>query len=100
VQRSAVTAVVEIDPEPDWGKYGDYDAAMEPNAEVVHVPSNPVEPLFPRVTIGDDIVCQGYALRSGQNMVVAAGSEYSQSQSPTLTHTRTNSGRVGTVNRV
>ncbi len=98
VQRSAVTAVVENDLEPYWGKHGDYDVAMGPNADqIVHVASNPIEPLFPRVSIGDDVVCPGYALWSGQNTVVAAGIKYSQVKSPNPTHIRTNSGRSRTV---
>jgi hypothetical protein len=96
VQRSATSAVVDNDLEPDWGKHKDYDTAMGSNADqVVQVPSNPIEPLFPRVSIGDDILCQGYALWSGQNTVVAAGIEYSQLKSPSSMHTRTGSGRVG-----
>lgn len=100
VQRSAISAVVEDDLEQDWGKHKDYDTAMGLNADqVVRVPSNPIELLFPRVSIGDDVVCQGYALWSGQDTVVAAGMEYSQLKSPNPTHTRTSSGRGGTMRR-
>jgi hypothetical protein len=96
VQRSAASVMVDNNPEPDWGKHKYYDTAMGSNADkVVQVPSNPIKPLFPRVSIGDDILCQGYALRSGQNTVVAAWIEYSQLKSPNSTHTRTGSGRGG-----
>jgi hypothetical protein len=65
-----VSARVDNDPEQDWGKYRDYDTAMGPNMDqAAHVPSNPIEPLFPQVSIGDDVVCQGYALWSDQNTV-------------------------------
>lgn len=49
VQRTAVRAWVDNDLEQDLGKYRDYDAAMESMDKAVHVPSNPMEPLFPRV---------------------------------------------------
>lgn len=100
VQRSTVRAWVDMDPDQDWGKYRDYDTAMGSNADkAVHILSNPTEPLFPRVFIGGDVVCQGYALWSDQNTVVAAGIEYSQLKSPNSTHVRTGSGRGGLMSR-
>jgi hypothetical protein len=100
IQRSAVRAWVCNDMEQDWnwGKYKDYDTAMGSQTDQgMRVPSNPTEPLFPGISIGDDLVCQGFALWSDQNAVVAAGIEYSQLKSPNPTHTRTGSGRGGMV---
>jgi hypothetical protein len=100
VQRSAVRAFVENEPEEDWTKYRDYDTPMGPSTDqAVSVPSDPIQPLFPRVSIGNDVVCQGYALWSDQNAVIAAGVEYSQMRHPNKTHARTNSGNGGVTGR-
>jgi hypothetical protein len=100
VQRSAVRAFVDNDPEEDWTKYGDYDTPLGPNTDqAVSVPSDPIQPLFPQVSIGDNVVCQGYALWSDQNAVIAAGVEYSQMRHPNKTHARTNSGNGGVIGR-
>ncbi|KFZ25091.1 hypothetical protein V502_00433 [Pseudogymnoascus sp. VKM F-4520 (FW-2644)] len=45
-------------------------------------------------SVGDDTICQGYALWSSQNMVVAAGLEYSQAKSAILSHGKLSSRGV------
>jgi hypothetical protein len=98
LQRSAMRARVDdnVEKDWDWEKYKDYDTAKGPNADqAAHGLSYPLEPLFPRVSIGDDVICPGYALWSGQNVLVAAGIEYSQLKSSNPSHTRTGSSRGG-----
>ena len=65
----------------------------------VLVPPNPTDSLFPRVLIGHDIICQGYALWSSQSMVVAAGLECSQAKSPILAHGSLSSSRGAVARR-
>jgi hypothetical protein len=96
VQRSAVRACVENEPEHDWGIFKDYDELVDsipdPMKHVL-VPPNPTDSLFPRVSIGHDTICQGYALWSSQSMVLAAGLECSQAKSPILPQRRLSSSR-------
>ncbi|KFX96519.1 hypothetical protein O988_05267 [Pseudogymnoascus sp. VKM F-3808] len=102
VQMSAVRAWVDNEPENDWGTFEDYDALVDSTPDPmkhVLVPPNPTDSLFPRVSIGDDIICQGYALWSSQNMVVAAGLECSQAKSPILSHGRLSSSRGALARR-
>jgi hypothetical protein len=81
VQRSAIKRMVENDPEVDWSEYREYDTAVVLTAEQAsNVPaeSDAIISLFPRMLIGDDVICPGYALWSSQNMIIAANIEYSQ----------------------
>ncbi|KAL5349554.1 hypothetical protein ACLOAV_005849 [Pseudogymnoascus australis] len=76
VQRSAVRACVDNEPEQDWDSFKDYDGLVDSTPDQmkqVLIAPNPIDSLFPRISIGDDIICQGYALWSSQNMVIAAG---------------------------
>ncbi|KFY67382.1 hypothetical protein V496_01573 [Pseudogymnoascus sp. VKM F-4515 (FW-2607)] len=97
VQRSAVRAYVDNEPEHGWDSFKDYDGLMDSTSDQMkqaQIPQNPIDSLFPRISIGDNIICQGYALWSSQNMVVAAGLEYSLAKSPILAHGRLSSSRA------
>jgi hypothetical protein len=101
VQRSAMKGVVENDPEPDWNEYKEYDTAVGLTAEQAsNVPaeSDAIMSLFPRVFIGHDVICPGYALWSSQNTVVAANIEC-QSTIRNSVHGRTGGSIRGGIMR-
>lgn len=55
-------ACVDNELEDDWGSFKDYDGLMDSTPDQtkqVLIPPNPIDSLFPRVSIGDDIICQG-----------------------------------------
>ncbi|RFU28229.1 hypothetical protein B7463_g8102, partial [Scytalidium lignicola] len=98
VQKSPQRAYVENMPDQDWDSYRDYDTAIELKPDqAVHVPdqTDTILSLFPQVSIGEEIICPGYALWSGQATVVAADIEYLQSAPRNLTNSRTSSFRGG-----
>ncbi|KAI9858939.1 MAG: hypothetical protein M1813_007241 [Trichoglossum hirsutum] len=102
IQRSAMKGVVENDPEADWSEYKEYDTAVGLTAEQAsNVPaeSDAIMSLFPRVFIGADVICPGYALWSSQNTIVAANIEYSQSTSRNSVHGRVGSSIRGGITR-
>jgi hypothetical protein len=102
VQRSAMKGAVESDPEPDWSEYKEYDTAVGLTAEQAsNVPaeSDAIMSLFPRVFIGDDVICPGYALWSSQNIIVAANIEYSQSTLRNSVHGRAGGSIRGGITR-
>jgi hypothetical protein len=102
VQRSATAAEVDNDPVEDWSEHKDYETPMALTADqAFHVPaqSDPIMSLFPRVSIGSDDICKGYALWSTQATVVAANVEYNQPSSRASTYGRTGFTRRGTERR-
>ena len=90
------------DPEPDWSEYKEYDTAVGLTAEQasnVLAESDAIMSLFPRVFIGDDVICPGYALWSSRNTIVAANIGYSQSTFRNSVHGRVGSSIRGGITR-
>ena len=90
VQRNATKCSVLNDPEhrgfggvqnQNWDMNEEYDTAVELAADqMMYVPdqSEPVISLFPQLSVGRNVICNGCALWSDQNTVVAASIEFGQ----------------------
>jgi len=102
VQRNEERGFAEIEQNQEWDIYEDYDTAMRLSAEqeaLIPDPPDAIMPLFPQVSIGDDVVFQGCALWSSQSTVVAANMEYNQSNSRNPAHARAGSSIRGGIIR-
>ncbi|KAH8812670.1 hypothetical protein F5884DRAFT_314917 [Xylogone sp. PMI_703] len=93
VQRSPQRATIENAPSQDWDSFKDYDTAiaLQPD-EAKHIPeqTEAILALFPQVSIGEELICPGYALWTAQSTVVASDIEYLHS-APRSSTSRTNS---------
>lgn len=102
VQRSPERVLVENEPDQDWGVYEDHDTSVGlPAEQTAHILDEQaaITPLFPRVSIENFIISEGYALWANQNTVIAANFEYSQLNSRSPAHGRTNSDTRGSIRR-
>jgi len=95
VQRSASKSWVTNDPESrhynndqdNWEQNEDYDTAVGlTNEQKSQIPEDdePLIPLFPQVSMGNDVIYPGCALWSDQNAVVSASIEFSQTSRSVL----------------
>lgn len=95
VQRSASKSWVTNDPDSrhynndqdNWEQNEYYDTAVGlTSGQQSQIPDDdePLIPLFPQISMGNDVVYPGCALWSDQNVVVAASVEFSQTSRSTM----------------